>query len=238
MSAMRSSAHGFMISDRINKMDKIASAKSVAADSVDSVHSVEKPLPNSRRVYVGGKIHPDIRVPFREISLAPTKSMSGEIEVNEPVRVYDTGGPWGDGDFAGDVEQGLPALRAKWIRDRGDVKEIEGRKVQPIDDGYLSEKHASQRNGEVGRDRRARRDFARRPLRAKSHPVTQLYYARKGIITPEMEFIALRENLGRDSATSNIKHQTSNIARNDLAHQHTGTSFGANIPDHITPEFV
>ncbi|PYK36660.1 MAG: phosphomethylpyrimidine synthase, partial [Verrucomicrobia bacterium] len=229
-------------------MKKVSSKDSLGPDSTDSkknnlrksAKSVDdsKSLPNSRKVYVSGKLNPDIRVPFREISLAPTKTMNGEIEVNEPVRVYDTGGPWGDGDFAGDVEQGLPALRAKWIRDRGDVKEIEGRKVQPIDDGYLSEKHASQRNGEVGRDRRARRDFARRPLRAKSHPVTQLYYARKGIITPEMEFIALRENLGRDSATSNIKHQTSNIARNDLAHQHTGTSFGANIPDHITPEFV
>src|SRR5437667_2466029 len=150
MSAMRSSAHGFMISDRINKMDKIASAKSVAADSVDSVHSVEKPLPNSRRVYVGGKIHPDIRVPFREISLAPTKSMSGEIEVNEPVRVYDTSGPWGDADQDSDVTEGLPALRAKWIRDRDDVEEINGRTVKPQDDGYLSEKQATSRNGHNG----------------------------------------------------------------------------------------
>src|SRR6266542_1639623 len=99
MSAMRSSAHGFMISDIINKMDKIASAKSVAADSFDLVESVEKRLPNSRRVYVCGKIHPDIRVPFRESSLAQTKSKSGEIEVNETVRVYDTNGPWGDPDF-------------------------------------------------------------------------------------------------------------------------------------------
>ena len=87
-------------------------------------------------------MHPDIRVPFREISLSPTKSMSGEIEVNEPVRVYDTSGPWGDPDFRGDVTQGLPALRAKWIRDRGDVEEYDGRKVRPIDDGYLSDKHA------------------------------------------------------------------------------------------------
>ncbi len=212
-------------------------------------------LPNSRKVYASGKLHPEIKVPFREISLAPTKTMNGEIEANQPVRVYDTSGPWGDGDFAGDVEQGLPALRAKWIRDRSDVEECEGRKVQPIDDGYLSEKHAENsngQNGEVGRDRRARRDFARKPLRAKSHPVTQLYYARKGIITPEMEFIAVRENLGRaqrsevrdqrsedgNSGQSNIKHQTSKIARNDLAHQHRGESFSANIPDEITPEYV
>jgi ThiC-associated domain len=100
-------------------------------------------LPNSRKVYVSGKIHPDIRVPFREISLAPTKSMNGETEINEPVRVYDTSGPWGDSDFHGDVTQGLPPLRSKWIRARGDVEEYDGRKVQPIDDGYLSESHAA-----------------------------------------------------------------------------------------------
>src|SRR5438445_4239522 len=109
--------------------------------------TADSPLPNSRKIYVGGKIHPDIRVPFREISLAPTKTMSGEIEVNEPVCVYDTSGPWGDPDFHGDVEQGLPPLRARWIRDRGDVEEIEGRAVRPRDDGYLSAKHAASANG-------------------------------------------------------------------------------------------
>ena len=83
-------------------------------------------LPNSSKVYVGGKLHPGIRVPFREISLASTKTMSGEVEVNEPVRVYDTSGPWSDPDFHGDVTQGLPPLRAKWIRERGDVEEISG----------------------------------------------------------------------------------------------------------------
>src|SRR5205814_8479412 len=101
----------FLLSDRINKMNKIRSEKNGRADSVDSVHSVEKPLPNSKKIYVSGKLHPDIRVPFREISLAPTKSMNSEMEVNEPVRVYDTSGPWGDPDFRGDVRQGLPALR-------------------------------------------------------------------------------------------------------------------------------
>src|SRR5216110_1081119 len=94
-------------------------------------------FPNSRKVYVPGKLHADLRVPFREISLAPTKSMNGEIEANEPVRVYDTSGPWGDPDFHGDVAQGLPPLRAKWIRDRGGVEEYEGREIQAIDDGYL-----------------------------------------------------------------------------------------------------
>src|SRR5882724_3200902 len=143
----------FLFLDRINRMDKMVSEKSkssAAGNSVDSVHSVQNPLPNSKKIYVNGKLHPDLKVPFREISLAPTKTMSGEIEVNEPVHVYDTSGPWGDPDFHGDVTQGLPPLRAKWICDRGDVEEIEGRKVQPIDDGYLSISHAensASRNG-------------------------------------------------------------------------------------------
>src|SRR5207245_6768194 len=128
-------------SDRINKMGKMGS-ESGTSNSGDSVHSVQNPLPNSEKIFVAGKLHPDIRVPFREITLAPTKTMNGEIEVNEPVRVYDTSGPWGDPGFSGNVEHGLPALRAKWIRDRGDVEEIEGRAVTPIDDGYLSVSHA------------------------------------------------------------------------------------------------
>ncbi len=136
--------------------------------------------------------------------------MNGEIEINEPVRVYDTSGPWGDPDFHGDVTQGLPPLRAKWIRERGDVEEINGREVQPIDDGFLSEKHAaiaaqrSTPNSDKSRAGAQRPTFngagapsRRRPLRASvGHPVTQLAYARRGIITPEMEFIAIRENHG------------------------------------------
>src|SRR6266704_5537652 len=157
-------------------------------------------LPNSRKVYVAGKQHAALRVPFREISLAPTKSMNGEIEVNEPVRVYDTSGPWGDPYFHGDVEQGLPPLRATWIRDRGDVEEYEGRKVQPIDDGYLSEahaQHAAWRNGSKKNEVTSKKlstlnyrpSTLRRLLRAKpGKAVTQLYYAHQGIITPEMEF--------------------------------------------------
>src|SRR5437899_896743 len=130
-------------------MDKMASKNSkssAAGNSKHSVHSVREPLPNSKKIYVAAKLHSDIRVPFREIALAPTKSMSGEIEVNEPVRVYDTSGPWGDPDFHGAVTQGLPPLRAKWVRDRGDVEEYEGRKIQPIDDGWLSEAHAKHPN--------------------------------------------------------------------------------------------
>src|SRR5271169_1057065 len=81
-----------------------------------------EPLPNSTRVHVSGKLHADIRVPFREVKLSPTKAFNGQIEANAPVRVYDCSGPWGDPDFAGNVEQGLPPLRAKWILARGDVE--------------------------------------------------------------------------------------------------------------------
>ncbi len=207
-------------------------------------------LPNSKKVYAAGKRHPDLRVPFREISLAPTKSLDGELEANEPVRVYDTSGPWADPEFHGDVEQGLPPLRAKWIRDRADVEEVEGRAVRPQDNGYLSEKHAAERNGERS-EVRFQRSAKNKALRAKpSKAVTQLYYARQGIITPEMEFIALRENMGRASAVAGIVDpgfskapQTTGItdagySRNDLRQQHPGESFGASIPDEITPEFV
>ena len=97
---------------------------------------------NSKKTYVSGKLHPDVRVPFREVSLASTKLMSGKIEVNEPVRVYDTSGPWGDPDFRGEVTRGLPPLRAKWILDRGDVETIAGRETTLADDGYLSKAHA------------------------------------------------------------------------------------------------
>jgi phosphomethylpyrimidine synthase len=199
-------------------------------------------LPNSRKVYVAGKLRSDISVPFREITLAPTKSMNGETEVNEPVRVYDTSGPWGGSDFHGDVTQGLSPLRAKWIRDRGDVEEIHGRKVQPIDDGYLSVGHAAHANSKRPTFNGAGAPSHRKSLRASAnHPVTQLWYARQGIITPEMEFIAIRENMGSAGASpgpSGASPNGSQNARNGLAFAHLGESFGANIPREITPEFV
>jgi phosphomethylpyrimidine synthase len=206
-------------------------------------------LPNSKKVYVSGTLHKDIRIPFREISLAATKTMSGEIEVNEPVRVYDTSGPWGDPEFRGDVTRGLPPVRAEWIRDCGDVEEIEGRMVMPIDDGYLSVAHAeksAKRNGSEKYELRSKK-FQRRPHRASAgHPVTQLWYARQGIITPEMEFISVRENLGHERMKDERRGKnggsellnSSFLPRNSLAHQHPGESFGANIPPEITPEFV
>ena len=97
----------------------------------------EASLPNSSRVYIEGK-QPGVRVPFREITLTPTRNFDGNLIDNEPVRVYDTSGPWGDPTMNCDVTEGLPALRRNWILDRGDVEEYEGRKRQPIDDGYLT----------------------------------------------------------------------------------------------------
>jgi phosphomethylpyrimidine synthase len=218
----------------------------------DGEISIEKPLPNSKKIYVAGKLHSDIRIPFREISLASTKSMNGQIEINEPVRVYDTSGPWGDPDFHGDVTQGLPPLRARWIRGRGEVEEYQGRKVQPIDNGFLSGVHAAHANGKRPTLNVQRPTFngagapsRRKPLRAKSHPITQLYYARRGIITPEMEFIAIRENMGSAGASPapfGAPPNGSSTARNDLRFRHAGSepigNWKSAIGNSITPEFV
>jgi phosphomethylpyrimidine synthase len=235
--------------------------RAVVSQTSNESASPSDALPNSKKIYVNCELHPDIRVPFREISLAPTKTMSGELEVNEPVRVYDTSGPWGDSNFIGNVEDGLPPLRAKWIRDRGDVEEIIGRAVRPIDDGFLSEKHrtsnierrTSNGSGEIS-SLHAPRSMPR-PLRAKpGNCVTQLAYARRGVITPEMEFIAIRENGAQASGlwgeqASSLRsepnrrdarspHRQDAYAPNDLRQRHAGESFGAAIPSEITPEFV
>jgi phosphomethylpyrimidine synthase len=208
-----------------------------AKDSVGP-HSSDQ-LPNSRRVYVGGRIHSQIRVPFREISLARTKAFDGTLEENPPVRVYDVSGPWGDKDASCDVRKGLPALRLPWIMARGDVETYDGRQIRPEDNGYLTHNHEQYASrAEKSRGRlEAFPGMARRPLRAnQEHPVTQLWYARQGIITPEMEFIAIRENLGREMAYEAVENKDG--ARNVLNQQHPGHSFGAAIPKHITPEFV
>src|SRR5881409_3249435 len=106
--------------------------------------SLEELRPNSRRIYVGGKLRPDIRVPMREISLAPTKTIGGRVEVNEPVRVYECSGPWGDPDFDGDVNHGLPPLRREWILRRQDAKEYEGRLVSAHNNGHTNQNGAGE----------------------------------------------------------------------------------------------
>jgi phosphomethylpyrimidine synthase len=167
------------------------------------------PLPASRKIHVPGERHAGLRVAMREIDLSPA--------AREPaVRVYDPSGPYTDPGVATDIQHGLPPLRADWIRARGDVEECHGRSIQPEDDGL--------RPGEAARVPAFER--GRRPvLRAKAaHAVTQLTYARAGIVTPEMEYVAIRENLGRE--------QQAVIAIRD------GESFGAAIPGRVTPEFV
>ncbi len=213
----------------------------------------------SRRVYVTGGRHPGMRVPFREIALSPSRDFSGQSIPNEPVRVYDTSGPWGDGEYRGNAENGLPTLRRDWILARGNVAEYEGRVVRPEDHGHLPEVHAG--HAAAGDRKSAPKEFPglrRKPLRAAAgHPVTQLWYASQGIVTPEMEFIAIRENMGR----AQIADQADEIARNDLHKQHAGSSqltencklqtensakyapsvfqrFPQRIPSEITPEFV
>src|SRR5215469_9126046 len=164
-------------------------------------------FPASRKVYLHGSLNPDVRVPLREISLHPS---SGE----PPLLVYDSSGPYTDPGVRIDITRGLPHLREAWITARGDVESYIGRAVEPIDNGLAPGAKA------------AAPEFpaARRPLRARgSGAVTQLAYARAGIITPEMEFIALRENLGRERRQGLVRD---------------GQDWGASIPDYVTPEFV
>ncbi len=187
-------------------------------------------FPKSQRVYVKGE---RVSVPMREISQSPTRNLAGESEPNEPVRVYDTSGPWGDPSHSCSVEEGLPTLRRDWILARGDVEEIDGRATRPEDDGFLSTRHAEQSPGTGRNQHREFPGLRRKPLRGKDHPVTQLWYARQGIVTPEMEYIAIRENLGREQAL-----ESKGAKPSELRHQHSGNSFGAKIPDYITPEFV
>jgi phosphomethylpyrimidine synthase len=234
-----------------NAAPKIINDEPILTKDANEPHSSEQ-LPNSKRVYLQGQIHPDVQVPVREITVSETKSYTGAVTANEPVRVYDCSGPWGDPTFAGKSDEGLPALRSKWIQARGDVQEYDGREVKPMDNGYLSGKHAefaskAEKNrlvefpGLLGQ--------RRRPIRAsKGQPVTQLWYAKQGIITPEMEFIAIRENMGR----TKMAEMASDNVRNVLDKQHSGSSQLANseyspsvfrrfpqrIPKEITPEFV
>ncbi|EBP7130862.1 phosphomethylpyrimidine synthase ThiC [Salmonella enterica] len=177
-------------------------------------------FPNSKRIYVTGSQH-DIRVPMREIQLSPTL-ISGtkdhpQYEENEAIPVYDTSGPYGDPDVAINVQQGLAKLRQPWIEARADVETLSDR----------SSAYTRERLTDEGLDA-LRFTGLLTPKRDKAgHCVTQLHYARQGIVTPEMEFIAIRENMGRERIRSEV-----------LRHQHPGESFGARLPENITPEFV
>jgi phosphomethylpyrimidine synthase len=191
-------------------------------------------FPNSQRIYIQGS-QPDLRVPMREIRLNITRGVNGAVEENAPLRVYDASGSWGDPDIKCSVHDGVPAIRREWITARGDVEEYEGRQVQPQDDGYLTE---GAREYAIKKDKGRLDPFPglrRMPLRAKpGHAVTQIHYAKRGVITPEMEFIAIRENMGRQAAFEMAK----NGDRSRLNFQHSGERFGAKIPQLVTPEFV
>lgn len=176
-----------------------------------------QPFPKSRKVYIEGS-RSDIRVPMREISLDITPTAFGG-EPNEPLYVYDTSGPYTDPDAEIDIRKGLAPLRESWIDERQDTVLLDG-----LTSVYGQTRAADLRLDEL------RFELTRKPRRAKEGcNVTQLHYARKGIITPEMEFIAIRENM---------KLAKNKVEGQSVAQQHPGFSFGANLPDEITPEFV
>ena len=169
---------------------------------------------NSKKVYIEGS-SPDIQVPFREISISDTPSEFG-AEKNAPVLVYDTSGPYTDPQYDIDIQNGLPALRTKWISDREDTEILDG----PSSD------YGKERKNDPELEK-MRFNLQRKPRKAKpGKNVSQMHYARKGIITPEMEFIAIRENQRREDLSDVIKEQ------------HKGQNHGAKIPSQITPEFV
>lgn len=174
------------------------------------------PFPNSKKIYVSGKLHPEIKVAMREISLSDTKdSMTGELTPNESVTVYDTSGPYTDPEKEINIHNGIERIREKWILDRGNVERLD----------QFSSEYCNERLNDERLDH-LRFSMIKKPLRAKKgENVTQLHYAKKGIITPEMEYIAIRENQRIDEMM-------------EIRKQHSGEHFGASIPSKITPEFV
>ncbi|MEH8176127.1 phosphomethylpyrimidine synthase ThiC [Aeromonas veronii] len=192
--------------------------RSSAQAFIDSLKGMAHP--NSRRIFIEGS-RADIRVPLREILLADTfvggTKEDPRFEPNEPVPVYDTSGRYGEEGVAIDVRRGLPRLRENWVLERDDTDELPG----------LSSTFTQERLADEGLDH-LRFEHLPKPRRAKpGRRVTQLHYARAGIVTPEMEFIAIRENMGRERVRSEL-----------LRTQHPGRDFGARLPQNITPEFV
>ncbi|NOT14435.1 MAG: phosphomethylpyrimidine synthase ThiC [Methylotenera sp.] len=196
----------------MNATDKNLTQFLNATASVDE--GATKPFAKSRKVYVQGS-RADIQVPFREISLSDTPSAFG-AEKNPPVVVYDTSGPYTDPAVQIDIRNGLPALRANWIAERGDTEQLDG-PTSSFGQQRKTDPELAQ----------MRFNLTRKPLRAKAGAnVSQMHYARKGIITPEMEYIAIRENQRRENMSKLLQTQ------------HKGQDFGASIPKMITPEFV
>jgi phosphomethylpyrimidine synthase len=156
------------------------------------------PLPGSRKIYVTGS-REDIRVPMREIPLHASQGRDGSSKPNEPVRVYDTSGPYTDTAYEADVSRGLPGVRSAWIAERGDTESYDGREIKPEDNGFTTAERVDSKGADTFPG------LKRSPLRAKAgRNVTQLHYARKGIITPEMEFIAIREGMDPEVVRSEV----------------------------------
>lgn len=198
-----------------SKKAKLSDANITKTAHVDALSTA--PFPASQKIYVKGS-RDDIQVAMREISLSPTKLQNNKEEVNPPVRIYDTSGPYTDPNKEIDVRLGLNTLREKWILERSDTELLEG----------FSSEYANIRDKNIALEG-LRFEYKRQPRRAKpGENVTQLHYARKGMITPEMEYIAIRENLALSEAE----------LEKAVAEQHPGQSFGASIPKIITPEFV
>jgi len=199
-----------MVDNNSEQNQALSQTAKVDTDSV-------QPFPKSRKVYVEGS-RPDIRVPMREISLDDTPTGFGG-EKNDPLYVYDTSGPYTDPEVSIDVRKGLYPVREAWILEREDTEQLE----------KLTSEYGRVREADLRLDE-LRFELTRKPRRAQAGKnVTQLHYARKGIITPEMEYIAIRENmkLAKAKAEGNV-----------VAEQHPGFNFGANLPEEITPEFV
>ena len=204
-----------MSTSKTNRREQRAQAQ----EFIDSLQGGSA-FPHSKRIWITGS-RTDIRVPMREIQLSPTQiggtKDEPRFEENEAVPVYDTAGAYGDPDAQIDVHRGLEKLRAGWINDRDDSENLK----------QISSTYTQQRLADDGLDH-LRFEHLPQPRRAKAgRRVTQLHYARQGIITPEMEYIALRENMGRERIRGEV-----------LLQQHPGYSFGANLPENITPEFV
>ncbi|HET9471378.1 MAG TPA: phosphomethylpyrimidine synthase ThiC, partial [Usitatibacter sp.] len=198
------------------------------ASSAHVDEAAVQPLPRSGKIHVEGS-RPDIRVPMREISQSETPAAFG-AEANPPICVYDTSGPYTDPTARIDIRSGLAALRAGWIEERGDTVVLDGPTSR-----YGRERLADPRLAEL------RFDLKRAPRRAKPGAnVTQMHYARRGLVTPEMEFIAIRENVRRREYLEALRASGPNGARlaDLMGRQHRGESFGAAIPAEITPEFV
>ncbi|CAN5141420.1 phosphomethylpyrimidine synthase ThiC [soil metagenome] len=233
------------VSDRVASDSHEPSVDLALKDARDQVMRETGTIPTgeragSRKVYVAGELYPDIRVPFREVAVHPSAN-------EPPVTIYDSSGPYTDPTSVIDIKKGLPLVKSSWQRDRGDIAPVlNPREVKPEDNGHASGKNLAPRfdvsNHKVFKG-------------VEGRPVTQYEYANAGIITPEMEYVAIRENLRREGARdegrgaredafvtladgSTVPISSSNLAPRTSPLERDGESFGASIPDFVTPEFV